>query len=156
MIIYNDKGKKLLEIEVDDNSYRHRVIMGDYNLTLYYYLADKDWLFPALMATLGASFLPLMLSKGGLECMAFLTCVGIVFVGAAPAYLDESQRTIHKCGAITAAIASVAWACSINALPTVSFAALAAVLCIWKRAYWLFIVECCAILNIVTTLFILI
>lgn len=31
MIIYNDKGKKLLEIEVDDNSYRHRVIMGDYN-----------------------------------------------------------------------------------------------------------------------------
>ena len=123
-------------------------------LSEVYYLVDKDWLFPALMATLGASFLPLMLSKGGLECMAFLTCVGIIFVGAAPAYLDEGERTIHKCGAITSAIASVAWACSINALPTVSFAVLAAVLCIWKRAYWLFIVECCAILNIVTTLFI--
>lgn len=123
-------------------------------LSEVYYLADKDWLFPALMVTLGASFLPLMLSKGGLECMAFLTCVGIVFVGAAPAYLDESQHTIHKCGAITSAIASVAWACSINALPTVLFAVLAAVLCIWKRRYWLFIVECCAILNIVTTLFI--
>lgn len=40
MIIYNDKGKKLLEIEVDDNSYSHRVIMGDYNLTLYYSLAE--------------------------------------------------------------------------------------------------------------------
>ena len=40
MIIYNDTGKKLLEIEVDDNSYRHRVIMGDYNLTLYYSLAE--------------------------------------------------------------------------------------------------------------------
>lgn len=40
MIIYNDKGKKLLEIEVDDNSYRHRVIMGDYNLTLYYSLSE--------------------------------------------------------------------------------------------------------------------
>lgn len=40
MIIYNDKGKKLLEIEVDNNSYRHRVIMGDYNLTLYYSLAE--------------------------------------------------------------------------------------------------------------------
>lgn len=123
-------------------------------LSEVYYLADKDWLFPALMVTLGASFLPLMLSKGGLECMAFLTCVGIVFVGAAPAYLDESQRTIHKCGAITSAIASVAWACSINALPTVLFAILAAVLCICKHRYWLFIVECCAILNIVTTLFI--
>lgn len=123
-------------------------------LSEVYYLADRDWLYPALMVTLGASFLPLMLETGGLECMAFLTCVGIIFVGAAPAYLDESQRTIHKCGAITSAIASVAWACSINALPTVLFAVLAAVLCIWKRRYWLFIVECSAILNIVTTLFI--
>ena len=123
-------------------------------LSEVYYLADKDWLFPALIATLGASFLPLMLSKGGLECMAFLTCVGIIFVGAAPAYLDESQRTIHKCGAITSAIASVAWACSISVLPTVLFAVLAAVLCIWKRRYWLFIAECGAILNIVKTLFI--
>jgi hypothetical protein len=123
-------------------------------LSEVYYLADKDWSFPALMVTLGVSFLPLMLSKGGLECMAFLTCVGIIFVGAAPAYLDESQRTIHKCAAITSAIASVAWACSINALPTVLFAVLAGVLCIWTRRYWLFIVECCAILNIVTTLFI--
>lgn len=40
MIIYSDKDKKLLEIEVDDNSYRHRVIMGDYNLTLYYSLVE--------------------------------------------------------------------------------------------------------------------
>lgn len=112
-------------------------------LSEVYYLADRDWLFPALM-----------LSKGGLECMAFLTCVGIIFVGAAPAYLDESQRPIHKCGAITSAIASVAWACSINTLPTVLFAVLAVMLCIWKRRYWLFIVECCAIFNIVTTLFI--
>ena len=123
-------------------------------LSEVYYLADKDWLFPTLMAALGASFLPLMLEAGGLECMAFLACVGIIFVGAAPAYLDEGERTIHKCGAITAAVASVAWACSINALPTILFAALAAVFCIWKRRYWLFIAECCAILNIVTTLFI--
>ncbi len=40
MKIYSDKGIKLLEIEVDDNSYRNRVIMGDYNLTLYYSLAE--------------------------------------------------------------------------------------------------------------------
>lgn len=88
-------------------------------LSEVYYLADRDWLFPALMATLGVSFLPIMLTKGGLECIAFLTCAGIIFVGAAPAYLDEGERTIHKCGAITSAIASVAWACSIDALPTI-------------------------------------
>ena len=122
-------------------------------LSEVYYLSNKDWLFPALMVSLGASFLPVMLEAGGLECMAFLTCVGIIFVGAAPAYLDESERMVHKCGAITSAIASVAWACSVAPLPTVLFGILAVVLCLCKRRYWLFILECCAILNIVTTLF---
>lgn len=40
MVIYSDKDKQILEVEVDDNSYRHRVIMGDYNITLYYSLAE--------------------------------------------------------------------------------------------------------------------
>lgn len=40
MIIYGDKDKEILEVDVEDNSYRHRVIMGDYNLTLYYSLAE--------------------------------------------------------------------------------------------------------------------
>ena len=40
MIIYDSNGNKLLEVEVDDNSYRHRVIMGDNNITLYYALAE--------------------------------------------------------------------------------------------------------------------
>ena len=40
MIIYNDKDEKILEVEVDDTSYRHRVIMGDHNVTLYYSLAE--------------------------------------------------------------------------------------------------------------------
>ena len=40
MKIYSKDNKLILDIEVDDNSYRHRVIMGDYNLTLYYSLAE--------------------------------------------------------------------------------------------------------------------
>lgn len=40
MVIYSDKDKQILEVEVNDNSYRHRVIMGDYNITLYYSLAE--------------------------------------------------------------------------------------------------------------------
>ncbi len=38
--IYSDKDIKIFEVEVNDNSYRHRVIMGDYDLTLYYSLAE--------------------------------------------------------------------------------------------------------------------
>ena len=40
MIIYNNIGNKILEIEVDDNSYRNRAIMGDHSLTLYYSLPE--------------------------------------------------------------------------------------------------------------------
>ena len=40
MIIYNNISNKILEIEVDDNSYRNRAIMGDHSLTLYYSLPE--------------------------------------------------------------------------------------------------------------------
>jgi hypothetical protein len=40
MIIYNNAGNKVLEIEVDDNSYRNRAVMGDHSLTLYYSLPE--------------------------------------------------------------------------------------------------------------------
>lgn len=40
MIIYNKKNIKVLDVTVDDNSYRYRVIKGDHNLTLHYSLAE--------------------------------------------------------------------------------------------------------------------
>lgn len=40
MKIFNNLGYKILDIQVDDNSYRHRVIMGEHSLTLYYSLAE--------------------------------------------------------------------------------------------------------------------
>lgn len=40
MKIFNQLGYKVLDIEVDDNSYRHMVIMGEHSLTLYYSLPE--------------------------------------------------------------------------------------------------------------------
>ena len=40
MDIYNNLGYKVLSVEVDDNSYRNRAIMGDHSLTLYYALPE--------------------------------------------------------------------------------------------------------------------
>lgn len=40
MTIYDSEGRKVLDVTVDDNSYRNRVIMGDNNLTLHYSLAE--------------------------------------------------------------------------------------------------------------------
>lgn len=38
MIIYSPTGETLLDVMPDDNSYRHRAIMGDNSLTLYFSL----------------------------------------------------------------------------------------------------------------------
>lgn len=40
MKIYGSNGKLILDVVVDDNSYRNRVIMGDHNLILYFALAE--------------------------------------------------------------------------------------------------------------------
>ena len=40
MIIYSPAGETLLDVMPDDNSYRHRAIMGDNALTLYFSLAQ--------------------------------------------------------------------------------------------------------------------
>lgn len=40
MTIYDNADEKILDVEVDDNSYRYRAIMGDDNLTLYFSLAE--------------------------------------------------------------------------------------------------------------------
>ncbi len=40
MKIYNSKNQLLLDVIVDDGSYRHRVIKGEHNLTLKYSLAE--------------------------------------------------------------------------------------------------------------------
>lgn len=40
MKIYNSSDQLILDVEVDDTSYRHRVIKGDHNLTLKYALAE--------------------------------------------------------------------------------------------------------------------
>lgn len=40
MIIYDNDNRVILDVTVDDNSYRHREIMGDHDITLHYSLAE--------------------------------------------------------------------------------------------------------------------
>lgn len=116
-----------------------------------YYMTGR--IFSILLSVLAFSFLPPMLDSNGVQCAAFLTCAGLLFVATAPAYLDAEELKVHKGGAIVSALASILWACSISVIPTIIFAILAIVLCIYKRSRWLFWIECAAILNIITTLF---
>lgn len=116
-----------------------------------YYLTDQSMLMPVMFIALGMTFLPVMINKGGIDCMAFLTCAGLIFVGAAPAYLDDLDRKVHKTAAIVSAVASVIWAVSVDAMPTL-ISALAAVLAmVLQHKKWLFWAEVIAIANVAAT-----
>lgn len=80
---------------------------------------NYGWVFTAVMLTSAILMLiPMLASGSGIQCLAFFGCVGLMFVGAAPNYIDRDTLLVHKCGAIVAAIGCVGWCMSINILPT--------------------------------------
>lgn len=66
--------------------------------------------------------IPLLDSGKGIQCLAFLGCAGLMFVGFVPRYLDSAEHIIHKSAAITAAIGCVGWCSSVNLVPTILLA----------------------------------
>ena len=83
--------------------------------TIYYLLGKSGWVFQVVMIAFGILMMVCLLDSGrGVQCFAFLACAGLMFVGAAPKFLDESERKIHKTAAITSAMASVAWCLTVD------------------------------------------
>ena len=83
--------------------------------TIYYLLGKRGWVFQLVMMLFGAMMMVCLLDSGlGMPCLAFFACAGLMFVGAAPRFLDENERKIHKTAAITSAMASVAWCLTVD------------------------------------------
>lgn len=77
------------------------------------------WVFSVVMVAVAFMMLVALLDVvKGIQCLAFLGCAGLMFVGAAPNYIDKDTLPIHKCGAIVAAVGCVGWCMSVNILPT--------------------------------------
>lgn len=94
-----------------------REVIGDKRKRNY------GWVFTAVMVASAILMLIPMLDCGrGIQCLAFLGCAGLMFVGAAPNYIDRDTLPIHKCGAIVAAIGCVGWCMSVNLAPTILLA----------------------------------
>lgn len=75
--------------------------------------------FTAVMVTCAILMMVCMLDTGkGVQCLAFIGCGGLMFVGAAPNYLDADAYPIHKGGAIVAAAGCVGWCLSVCWVPT--------------------------------------
>ena len=84
---------------------------------------NYGWVFTAVMVASAILMLIPMLDSGrGIQCLAFLGCAGLMFVGFVPRYLDSAEHIIHKSAAITAAIGCVGWCSSVNLAPTILLA----------------------------------
>lgn len=114
-----------------------------------YYLLDKSgWVFQVVMMAVGMLMLMCLLDCGkGVQCLAFLACGGLMFVGAAPRFMNE-DRGVHKAAATICAMAGIGWCLSANFIMTIA-AIVAYVIGIayikGLRKYALFIAEVAAI-----------
>lgn len=83
--------------------------------SIYYLLGKSGWMFQVYIIMFAALMMVCLLDSGlGVQCLAFLSCAGLMFVGAAPRFLDKNERKIHKTAAITSAMASVTWCLTVD------------------------------------------
>ena len=116
-----------------------------------YYGTGRSLLLPCLLVALALSFLPIMLDLGGQQWLAFLTCMGLAFVGAAPAYLSQGERSVHKGAAILAAVAGTLWCLTMEPLVVAVAAIMAIIATLTDRRCWLFWCEVCAMSSVAAT-----
>lgn len=116
--------------------------------SIYYLLGKSGWVFQVVMVAVGMLMLMCLLDcEKGVQCLAFLACGGLMFVGAAPRFMNE-DRGVHKAAATICAMAGISWCLSANFVMTIA-AIVAYVIGIayikGLRKYALFIAEAAAI-----------
>lgn len=116
--------------------------------SIYYLLGKSGWVFQVVMVSVGMLMLMCLLDCGkGVQCLAFLACGGLMFVGAAPRFMNE-DRGVHKAAATICAMAGISWCLSANFIMTIAaiVAYVIGIICVKKlRKYALFIAEAAAI-----------
>lgn len=96
----------------------------------YYQIGKYGWVFSAVLLCVGLMMGICLLDSGkGIECLAFLCCAGLIFVGIAPNFLEEYELRVHKTAAIISAIGGVGWCLSV-------FPAVTVVLLLVYGLYW--------------------
>ena len=88
--------------------------------SIYYLLGKSGWVFQVVMMSVGMLMLMCLLDcEKGVQCLAFLACGGLMFVGAAPRFMNE-DRGVHKAAATICAMAGVGWCLSANFIMTIA------------------------------------
>lgn len=129
------------------------VVIGKYGVpemvsSIYYLLGKSGWVFQVVMMFVGMLMLMCLLDyEKGVQCLAFLACGGLMFVGAAPRFMNE-DRGVHKAAATICAMAGIGWCLSANFIMTIAaiVAYVIGIICVKKlRKYALFVAEAAAI-----------
>lgn len=129
--------------------YAVRVIkMAPWSLSDTYYQLEKrnrpKWLFQLAMVVPAFLLLPVWLdgSNENLQFLAFLSCGGLIFVGAAPCFKLELEGKVHYCATAVCGLSSVLWTCLSGYwyLPVVCLAI--AVFLMFRYKKWMFWLEC--------------
>lgn len=115
--------------------------------SIYYLLGKSGWVFQVVMMSVGMLMLMCLLDcEKGVQCLAFLACGGLMFVGAAPRFMNE-DRGVHKTAAMISAMAGIGWCLSANFIMTIAaiVAYVIGIAYMRLRKYALFIAEVAAI-----------
>ena len=98
--------------------------------SIYYLLGKSGWVFQVVVMSVGMLMLMCLLDcEKGVQCLAFLACGGLMFVGAAPRFMNE-DRGVHKAAATICAMAGIGWCLTVNWLFVFMFTA-------WYGMYWM-------------------
>lgn len=74
---------------------------------------NYGWVFTVVMVTCAILMMVAILDLDkGLQCLAFIGCGGLAFVGCAPNYLGDESK-VHKIAALVAAAGCVGWCLSV-------------------------------------------
>lgn len=120
--------------------------------TFYLLPPKRRWLFTAFCLTVGAPLLPawIVLAGENLQFLPFLSCAGLLFVGAAAQFKAELVGNVHYVAAGICLVASLLWI--ILDTPLWWLAALiyatAGVMAWRERRNWLFWVEIAAFVSV--------
>lgn len=118
----------------------------------YYQLQKRNrpaWLFQAATIISAILLLPVWLesSPEDVQFLAFLSCGGLIFVGTAPLFKEESEKRVHYGGTIVSAVSAISWLCCVEVwyLPVATL--LIAVAVMVKRKKWMFWIEMAVLVS---------
>lgn len=108
----------------------------------FYQHGKNGWMFTVVMIAASILMFPCMADLNeSVAYLAFLGCLNLCFVGCAPNYISENERTIHKSCAVLSAAFCLIWCISIDSFPTSILALITMILSIVYKSRCLYIIE---------------